>query len=67
MADIQMIVEETEMITVKTWMGPQGNQGDTGETGDTGPQGLIADVDGGVADSVYGGMDPIDGGDATSS
>lgn len=34
-----------------------------GATGSTGPAGSVADVDGGEADSIYGGADPIDAGE----
>jgi hypothetical protein len=46
--------------------GPTGPTGPTGDTGDTGPTGaegpIFLNADAGTPESVYGGLDPIDGG-----
>ena len=52
--------------------GPQGIQGLTGATGATGPQGpqgatvYTGNIDGGQSNSIYGGTNAVDGGNATS-
>lgn len=46
--------------------GDPGIPGDDGQIGPPGPAGppgpVLADLDGGFPDSIYGGVDPIDGG-----
>lgn len=69
MAIIQIVVEEQQIKVVEIYKGTPGAKGDPGDLGDIGTQGLPGEginCDGGVADSVYGGIDPIDGGTATS-
>lgn len=51
--------------------GPKGSTGESGPAGPTGPSGptgaagaAFAEIDGGVANSTYGGISPINGGNA---
>lgn len=50
--------------------GPQGETGPQGPAGATGPQGEAGDpygnIDGGIANSNYNNIDPLDGGNAGS-
>jgi Collagen triple helix repeat (20 copies) len=43
-------------------IGPTGTPGPAGATGPQGPPGPASDIDGGAPDSVYGGVELIDGG-----
>lgn len=72
MSDVYITVTDNVVTAIEVdKQGPSGATGETGpigETGATGAQGVSGDayLDGGVADSIYGAIEPIDGGNATS-
>jgi len=54
---VKVTLEQPKTVVVKLAVGPKGEKGDTV---------YVGNIDGGSASSVFGGTQPIDGGDASS-